>query len=417
VLCEIKDFPMKAASPESTQQAIGRYQILDKLADKPMGAVFKARDPQNRKIVAIKLATAALARDKVLIKRFEQEFRTANSLNHPNIVRALEFGWEGDRPYMAMEFVDGEDMWSRIEQLGRIPPAEAVGYIVQVAQGLHEAHKYGIIHRDIKPDNILITADGQAKLSDLGLSKDLETDQGLTRNDMGLGTPNFIAPEQFRDAKNAGVRCDVYGLGATLYMAITGKLPFDGRNLAAILKMKMANELVGPRELVPDLAEPIEWAIRRALIADPQRRFATVPEFLAALTGEAGASTASPRGSVGVPQGKKGKRPDKERRASVRYDCALQTPCTMVDSLHAGDTELQTQWDAEVSNLSVAGIGLLVSRRFEPGSILTVSLTNGNAKKTLEVRVVRVERAEGRRWFLGGVLAQKLTKEELRSLL
>jgi serine/threonine protein kinase len=411
---------MSATTDQEAVQSIGEYQIVAKLAEGARGSVFKARHPQSGKFVAIKLAGATQATDKVLLKRFEQEFRTANSLNHPNIVRALEFGWRNDRPYIVLEFVDGEDLWSRIERLGRIPPDEAVNYIVQVAQGVHEAHKHGIIHRDIKPDNILITTDGKAKLADLGLSKDLEADQDLTRADLGLGTPNFIAPEQFRDAKNSGVRCDIYAMGATLYMAITGKLPFDGRNLAAILKMKVANDLQSPRALVPGLSEAIEWGVRRAVIADAERRYASVPEFIAALTGQAGATAAGgPRGTVGQGPGARGKRPGKERRASVRYECALQTPCTMSDSLHPDDREWQTRWEAEVNNLSVTGIGLIVVRRFEPGSVLTVSLahSNGEGEHTLVMRVVRVVPAPGRRWYVGGVLTQPLSKEELRRLL
>jgi eukaryotic-like serine/threonine-protein kinase len=220
----------------------------------------------------------------VLLKRFEQEFRSTSNLCHPNIIRGLEFGWAGEQPYMVMELVDGEDLWNRIERLGRLAEAEAVGYIVQVARGLHEAHKHGIIHRDIKPDNILLTVDGQAKLADLGLSKDLEDDLELTRPDRGLGTPNFIAPEQFADAKHAGVRCDIYSLGATLYMALTGQLPFNERGMATILKKKLANDLPSPRQLVPSVHEHVDWAVRRAVMADPERRFASCPEFIAALT-------------------------------------------------------------------------------------------------------------------------------------
>src|SRR5262249_3135197 len=149
-----------------------------------------------------------------------------------------------------------------------------IDIITQAASGLHEAHKHGIIHRDIKPDNIMLTKNGQAKLADLGLSKDLEGKEDLTRPNHGLGTPNFIAPEQFGDAKNANIRCDIYALGATLYMALTGQLPFAGSNLTSIMTLKLANDLTSPRKLVPTLSEPVEWAVRRAVQTDPNRRFA-----------------------------------------------------------------------------------------------------------------------------------------------
>ena len=238
--------------------------------------MFKGRDPSTEALVAIKLGSRALANNEVLLKRFEQEYRTTSTLQHPNIVRGLDFGWDDSRPYIVMEFVDGEDLWTRIERRGRLPEAETVNYISQVASGLHEAHKHGIIHRDIKPDNILLTKTGQAKLADLGLSKDLESDVELTQPARGIGTPNFISPEQFGDAKHAGVRCDIYSLGATLYMALTGQLPFAGRTLSAIMKLKMANDCLSPRQLVPELSEHIDWAVRRALMIDPERAMSPV---------------------------------------------------------------------------------------------------------------------------------------------
>jgi serine/threonine protein kinase len=411
---------MSRATAESRVQIVGSYQIVAKLHDGAMGTVFKGHDPTTGAFVAIKLAGTALARDPVLLKRFEQEYRCINNLSHPNIVRALEFGWAGTRPYIVMELVDGEDLWKRIERLGRLDEAQAIDYILQVARGLHEAHKNGIIHRDIKPDNILLTVDGQAKLADLGLSKDLEEDLELTRPDRGLGTPNFIAPEQFGDAKHAGVRCDIYSLGATLYMALTGRLPFDGGSIAAILRMKFANEIPTPRQVVPTVSEHVDWAIRRAIMADPDRRFASCPEFVAALTGEKPSSSPpAPARRGGACSGaKKSKAPDKDRRTAVRYDCALPTSCVISLSLHDEETEWQTQWPAQVVNLSVTGIGLVVSRRFEPGTVFSIDLTSGNGevKRTRQVRVRRVTPAADKGWYLGGVLTEKLGRDELRLL-
>jgi serine/threonine protein kinase len=402
--------------------AIGPYEIVTRLGSGAMGTVYKAHDPARGATVAIKLASAALSRDKVLVKRFEQEFRSTSNLDHPNIVRGIEFGWQGSRPYIVMEFVDGEDLGARIDRLGRLREAEAVDYISQVAQGLHEAHKNGIIHRDIKPDNILLTRDGQAKLTDLGLSKDLEAQEELTRPDRGLGTPNFIAPEQFSDAKHAGVRCDIYSLGATLYMSLTGELPFAASTISAMLSQKLANDLVAPGKLVPGLSPHVEWAIRRALLAEPEWRFSSCPEFIAALSGEPEEARASGNGkrttSSSRPQ-KKARIPEKERRAAVRFGCALATSATINLSFHPGVTDCQTSWEAKVCDLSVTGIGLLLTRRFEPGSILTVDLTSssGDTRRTREIYVVRVSPVDGGQWFLGATMTEKLTREELRRLL
>jgi serine/threonine protein kinase len=392
------------------------------LAEGGMSTVYKGHDPSTGATVAIKRGDAALTRDVVLLRRFEQEFRTASSLHHPNLVRGLDFGWDDSRPFIVMEYVDGEDMWTRIDRRGRIPQAEAVGYITQVAQALHAAHKHGIIHRDIKPDNILLTKDGQAKLTDLGLCKDVESESELTRPSRGIGTPNFIAPEQFGDAKNAGVRCDVYSLAATLFMAVTGQMPFAAATLSAVLKKKQANDFTPPRKLVPTLSAHIDWAIRRGLMADPERRHASCLEFVAALTTEAGHSSSIHAGKVSRSARRSGKSAtplEKERRSAVRYDCSLPSSCTINQSLHDDVTVQQYQWDAHICDLSVNGIGLLLSRRFEPGSVLTVNLRSGNGSvmRTRDIRVVRVARAEGSGWFLAGKLTETLSKEELRFFL
>src|ERR1043166_3028170 len=322
---------MAATKQAAALTKLGEYEVVAKLADGSMGSVFEGRRLSGSgEKVAIKFASVAVSRDPVMLKRFEQECRAVTSLDHPNIVRGLEFGWQGNRPFIVMELGDGEDMWTRIERLGPFSEAEAVDVIVQVAQGLHAAHKQGIIHRDVKPDNILLTRNGQAKLADLGLSKDLEENLDLTRPDKGLGTPNFIAPEQFGDAKHAGVRCDIYSLGATLYMALTGQLPFAGKGLASIMQKKLSGDIVPPRKLVPALSEHIDFAVRRALQVDPERRFATCLELIAALTGDTKPSVrrlpSKPEGPVRRPH-KTANPSGRDRRSAVRYECTLPTRC------------------------------------------------------------------------------------------
>src|SRR5262245_41733651 len=205
---------------------IGGFQVLEAVGEGGMATVYKAQHPDTQEIVAIKLVRPEIAGKDLLLKRFEQEFRVASKLDHPNMVRALGFGQEGRSPYIVMEFVDGESLGDRILREGGLPESEAVDIVVQVAEALHSAHEHGLIHRDLKPDNILLTRTGQAKLADLGLVKDVDSGLNLTRTGRGLGTPSFMAPEQFSDAKNANVRSDIYSLGATLYMVVTGHLPF-----------------------------------------------------------------------------------------------------------------------------------------------------------------------------------------------
>jgi serine/threonine protein kinase len=276
---------MALDTSRSTVQSIGNYDLLEKVGEGGMGTVYRARRKDSGEIVAIKIMPAHTASNPVLLKRFAQEFRAASRLDHPNIVRALDYGESGTTPYLVMEFVEGESLGQKIQREGPLPETEAIRIIAQVAQGLHRAHKMGLVHRDVKPDNVLVTADGTAKLADLGLVKEMETDLNLTRTGRGLGTPHFMAPEQFRNAKNADLRCDIYALGATLYMMVTGELPFRSSGPLDAWMKKMHNELTPPRNVVPTLSERLDWAIRRAMSADPESRPASCREFVEDLTG------------------------------------------------------------------------------------------------------------------------------------
>jgi serine/threonine protein kinase len=268
-----------------TVKSIGNYDLLEKIAEGGMGAIYRGRHRESGMIVAIKIMPPHMAQNPVLLKRFEQEFRAASRLDHPNIVRGLDYNDNGHTPYLVMEFVEGESLGQKIEREGKMSESEAIRIIAQVAQGLHRAHKQNLVHRDVKPDNILVTTDGIAKLADLGLVKETETDLNLTRTGRGLGTPHFMAPEQFRNAKNADIRCDIYSLGATLYQMVTGELPFRSNGPLDAWMKKIQNELVPPRQLVPALSERVAWAICRAMSADPEKRPVSCREFIEDLTG------------------------------------------------------------------------------------------------------------------------------------
>ena len=275
-------------------QSVGNYDLLDKIAEGGMGAIHRGRDRRSGEIVAIKIMPPHMAANPVLLKRFEQEFRAASRLDHPNIVRALDYGDTGSSPYLVMEFVDGESLGAKIERDGRMTEAEAIRIIAQVAQGLHRAHKQNLVHRDVKPDNVLIRTDGVAKLADLGLVKEADTDLNLTRTGRGLGTPHFMAPEQFRNAKGADVRCDIYSLGATLYMMVTGELPFKSSGPLDAWMKKIQNDLRPPRQVVPGLSERVNWAILRAMSADAEARPKSCREFIEDLTGRSTRRVSSP---------------------------------------------------------------------------------------------------------------------------
>ena len=275
--------------PMETQSAlppkVGVYEVIAKIAEGGMGAVYKARNPANGELVAIKVLPPITAKNPVLLKRFEQEYKVAAALDHPHIVRAIEFCGVGTAPFLVMEYVDGESLGAKIEREGAMPEDQAIRLIAQVCQGLHRAHKQKLIHRDVKPDNILLTPDGMAKLTDLGLVKDADNELNLTKTGRGLGTPNYMAPEQFRDAKNADVRCDVYSLGATLYTLVTAEVPFGKVGPLECWLRKQRNEIPSPREINPAVSERVDWAIMRAMSGDPNQRPNSCKEFVEDLTG------------------------------------------------------------------------------------------------------------------------------------
>ncbi|MFO0822414.1 MAG: serine/threonine-protein kinase [Gemmataceae bacterium] len=283
-------------SPDTTPPQLGNYDVLSKIAEGGMGTVYKGRNRSTGEIVAIKVIAASTAKNPVLLQRFEREFLAARVLDHPNIVRALDYCGTGPHPFLVMEYVDGESIGQRIERKGAIAEAESIRLMAQVCEGLQRAHKQGLVHRDVKPDNILITREGTAKLTDMGLVKDVEGDMNLTKTGRGLGTPHYMAPEQFRNAKNVDVRGDIYSLGATLYAMVTGTIPFDNASPLDCWMKKVRNEFPTPQELNPGISDRVDWAIRRAMSAEPDRRPASCREFLEDLTGQSRTAPQRPGG-------------------------------------------------------------------------------------------------------------------------
>ena len=280
----------------------GDYELLAKVAEGGMGIVYKARSSRTGLVVAIKVMREKSRMNPVMLKRFEQEFRTASSVEHPNLVRALDFGDDQGVPYLVMEFVEGATLSSMVDRDGPILEAEAVRLIALVAQGLHRAHKKGIVHRDVKPDNIMVTPEGQAKLTDMGLVKDLGADLNLTRTGSGLGTTHYMAPEQFRNARLADARSDIYGLAATLYAILLGEPPFHGLGPLDAWMKKVHDEFPSPRERNPAISERVDWAIRRAMKGDPAARPATCREFVEDLLGRSTRSSDRVASAPGEPE-------------------------------------------------------------------------------------------------------------------
>ncbi len=269
---------------QETLLTVGNCDLFEKISDKHMGAVYRGRNRATGDVVAVKVMPPFQVDKELAFQRFARECRILTRLNDPRIVRAIDFGMDGPNPYLVMEYVGGESLGRRIARQGRLPEAEAIQVIGEVAGALDRAHSQGLVHRNVKPDKILITTDGKIKLADLSLVRQVETQQGLTPRGTILGTPNFMAPEQLCNASKATPQCDIYSLAATLYMAVTGAVPFGECNLAEMWTRKLGNDLPAPKKLVPELSDGIDRAIRRAMSTQPDQHHATCGEFVEDLT-------------------------------------------------------------------------------------------------------------------------------------
>jgi serine/threonine protein kinase len=390
---------------------MGSYVLLEQIGQGGMGVVYRARHEQTGQIVAVKVMTAESMREPILLKRFAKECSVAARLQHPHIVRGLDFGVEGDRPYLVMELVDGQSLGQRIRQQGPLREADAVRIIVQIAGALHLAHETKLIHRDVKPDNILLDKDDQAKLTDLGLIKDLDAGTILTKPRSAMGTIVFTPPEQFENAQEANALCDVYGLGATLYYALTGVMPFQARGNLTLLQKKLRNDFPTPRRLVPSLSERVDQAVCMAIDARPDRRPSSCQEFAELLTGLAlgtGKGVRELSGGRDVLITSDGT----ERRRAPRY------PSSRPAAFQLAQGE-QDKWRAQVNDISLTGICLQLQRRCERHAVLSVELLDDHSdlSVTLTVRVTWVRQASDGTWRIGCAFAKPLTEEELTVIL
>jgi serine/threonine-protein kinase len=387
---------------------VGRYELLGEVGKGSNSSVHRARDLDTGRVVAVKLLNPELADDLKAFRRFEQEFLAARRLNHPHIVRALAFGQEGEVPSLVMEFVSGENLWARVNRDGPLDQDDSFGIIAQVAQALQHAHEQGLVHRDVKPGNILLAGE-VAKLSDFGLVKDLTAASTLTQTATSLGTPNYMAPEQLEDAKRVDHRCDIYSLAATLYLTITGRVPFAVSGTRGTLRRKLGGELVPPRQLADWLSAQSEWAIMRALSVSPALRPDSCAEFMVNLTGDGfGEAAGQPAGAAGPAP----PYPGRDRRASPRYACGLWGVCRPLESRG------REGWPVEIRDISAEGVGLLLSRRFERGTTLLIEVRTRRPEltRTLLARVLHVAPDARHGWAVGCRLAQGLSAQELKDL-
>ena len=267
----------------------GRYRIEKKLGSGGMADVYCAEDSQLGRRVALKVLHRRFAEDAQFVERFRREASSAAGLQHPNIVGIFDRGeWDGTY-YIAMEFVEGRTLKDIIREKGPAPPEAAADITLQVLRAARFAHKRGVVHRDIKPHNVLIDNDGRVRVTDFGIARAGTSD--MTETGSIMGTAQYLSPEQAQ-GKPVDARSDLYSIGVVLYELLTGRVPFDAESPVTVA-LKQVNEApIPPRALVPEVPPGLEAIVLRALEKDPARRFASADEFIAAL--EAGRTAVPP---------------------------------------------------------------------------------------------------------------------------
>ncbi|MCP4541766.1 MAG: protein kinase [Chloroflexi bacterium] len=265
---------------------LGTYEVLELLARGGMAEVYKGRHPRLDRTVAIKILSTSLAAEADFRQRFEREAQAVAALRHPNIVQVFDFGDVEGTYYMVMEFIDGVDLSGYVRETGQIPLEQVLPLLQDIANALDYAHAEGVIHRDVKPSNVMLQKERggtRAILTDFGIAKIRASDTGVTKTGMMMGTLDYMAPEQVQGARKADGRADVYALAVMLYQMLTGALPFCGDNPGAVMLAHLQQPAPDPRLLVPELPENVAAAILRAMAKDPDARHSTAGELAEAI--------------------------------------------------------------------------------------------------------------------------------------
>jgi serine/threonine protein kinase len=265
------------------------YEILGVLSRGGLGIVYKARQLRLDRLVAVKVIDPSLAGDSDLVARFHREQFLATRLRHPNLVAAYGAGDVDGVPYLVMEFIEGIGLDQLVEERGSLPVTEACEVVRQAAVGLQHMHEHGLVHRDVKPSNLMLTASGQVKVLDLGLARLLNQSVAagqITLRGQFLGTLDYVAPEQCEDSHGVDVRADIYSLGCTLYHLLAGHPPFAAPTYSSVFqKLKAHAEALAPpiREQRPEVPEALASALERMLAKDRNARFVNPTDVIATL--------------------------------------------------------------------------------------------------------------------------------------
>ncbi len=274
----------EAKKPKKVSQ-VGDFRIEKKLGQGGMGTVFLATQMSLDRKVALKTLSPEFAKKEDFVKRFLREARSMARLQHPNVVQVYAADSASGVNYAAIEYIDGRSMQGWMNELKQLSVGDALHVALVCADALKHAHDQNMIHRDIKPDNILVTSKGVVKVADFGLAKAVDEDVSMTQSGTGLGTPLYMAPEQARNAKHVDKRSDIYALGSTLYYFLTGKLPFTGENTLELIVAKEKGTFPHARKLNPQVPERLDLMVDKMLMKDPNHRYGDCGDIIRDLGG------------------------------------------------------------------------------------------------------------------------------------
>ncbi|MHC4470079.1 MAG: serine/threonine protein kinase [Planctomycetota bacterium] len=267
--------------PSLHPDLIDGYELTDRIAEGGMGAVFRAKQVSLDRTVAIKVLKPRFAKDRSFLKRFTREARAVARLNHKNVVAAIDVGESDGWHYLVMEYVDGPTLAELLDEKGMLSEREALRITWQVCSALRHAHQNGLVHRDVKPENVILASSGDAKLCDLGLAKKVDSESTvLTAMGAALGTPLYISPEQAQGQAEVDIRADIYSLGATFYHMVCGRVPFDGNSAAVVMAKHLSQEPTPVKMRNPEVSLGTAWVIEKMLAKKPKERYQTPEEVM-----------------------------------------------------------------------------------------------------------------------------------------
>jgi serine/threonine-protein kinase len=338
--------------PDLVGEIIGeRYRIEEVVGAGGMATVYKAADLTLERPVAVKVMRREVVKEADQLERFRREARAAAKLSHPHIVTVIDAGEENSRPYIVFEYVPGETLKQRIRSEGPLPVPEAVAYSIEIGSALVAAHGAGLVHRDVKPQNVLIDPHGHAKVADFGIARELEASDGLTKTGRVLGTTDYVSPEQAMGEEVSG-QSDVYSLGIVLYEMLTGEVPFKGENHVAVAMKHVKDPLPDVQAIRPEISHALAAVVEKMTAKEPVDRYLTAASAVSDLEDILAIESARAGGITG--------------EATVVFDSLPKRSRRLAPEGVSHPTRTRIAW--LVSALAAIGIVLLLVSQIERGS-------------------------------------------------